>query len=149
MAAPHRIGTCCSFFLSHILIFSFLPILTAPSSTPSILSSFAHTPTRAKLPSWIFSWHSSTPSFFLVLQLWAENNGPEDFLSVTHQVTLGTHVCPRVHTQWIFSFYEAINPTNLAPFPLFYTEENKHIKIRRLFLKSHSHKSKLETWSLY
>lgn len=96
---PLTVWACCSFFLSHTLIFLFLSILTAPSSVPSILSSFAQTPTRAKLPSWIFSQHSSTPSFFLFLQLWAENNRPEDFQSVTHQVTLGTHVLVHMFTR--------------------------------------------------
>lgn len=53
--------------------------------------------------------------------------------------TRHTYACLRVHTQWIFSFNKAICPVHLALFSLFSTEGHKHIKIRRLFSKSHSH----------
>lgn len=96
-------------------------------------------PLGAKLPSWVFSPRSSAPSSFRSLQLWAEDHRPGDFQRHPSSHTRHTYACPRVHTQWIFSFNEAICPVNLAPFPLFYTEGHEHVKIRRLFSKSHSH----------
>lgn len=84
--------------LSHWLISSFPTILTASSSMAPTLSSLAQTPTRAKLPSWVFSPHSSAPSSFLFWQPWAENQGPGGFQSITHQVTRGTHMLVHVFT---------------------------------------------------
>lgn len=97
------------------------------------------TPMGAKLPGWVFSPHSSTPSSFLFLWLWAENHRPGDFRCHPSSPTRHTYACPRAHTPWIFSFNEAICPVILAPFPLFYTEGHQHIKIKRLFSKSRSH----------
>lgn len=58
--------------------------------------------------------------------------------------TRHTYACPHLHTPWIFLFNEGIHCINLASFSFFYMQEHKHIKIKTLFSKSHSHKSGLE-----
>lgn len=106
--------------LSHWLISSFPTILTASSSMAPTLSSLAQTPTRAKLPSWVFLPTLISPKFLSILATLGRESRTWR-LSKCHPSshTRHTYACPCVHTQWIFSFNEAICPVHLARFLYF------------------------------
>lgn len=75
---------------------SFSPSWQLPVQGLPPLPALLRLPTRAKLPRWLLSPHTSGPSSFLFLQPPAENHRPEDLKSVTHQVTPGAHMLVHV-----------------------------------------------------
>lgn len=98
-------------------------------------------PTRVEYPCWIFSIYISTPSPFHAAAL-SRSSWTWKFSKCHPSAhTRRTYACPHLHTPWIFLFNEGIHCINLASFSLFYMQEHKHIKIKTLFSKSHSHKS--------
>lgn len=101
---------------------------TAPSSTAPRLSSFAQTPTEPSFPAGSSPHTHQSSVLFSSGNLGQRITDLETFKMSPSSHTRHTYACPRVHTQWIFSFNEAICPVPLAPFPLLYTEGHKHTR---------------------